>query len=100
MMLERNADWLLARLYEPDVAVGARFSGDPPMGAPGGRLLSVRHELINWGDLSASAEQMSDGRWTITLEEAGAGQCPDLCEYVRGWLMAWGWESVEVRTEW
>lgn len=91
-VLTRNANWLLERLYKPDAERGAvvvkrrdtaSFWGEP----------------INWGDLSAVAEQQEDGTFLITLEEA-APECPNLCAYIKDWLVKWGWQSIEVVSEW
>jgi hypothetical protein len=88
----RNTDWLLERLYEPDSEVGARCA----------KWARCRFgaEPVNWGDLSCTeVRQFADGCWRVVLEEATAGECPKLCEYVRGWLQNWGWRVV-VETTW
>ena len=68
--------------------MGSRFTQDP----------QFAKEPINWGDLRCSEVQRLDDGWLVTIEEA-APDCPALQEYVRGWLRAWGWEKVTVRTE-
>ena len=91
-VLTCNVDWLLEHLYGPDAEVGAT--------APWARFGELmRNEPINWGDLSADAVKKGHV-WTITLEEASPGGCPALCAYVTGWLNRWGWNNVEVVTEW
>ena len=88
-------DWLLVRLYRPDVEIGCVLDRD-----------AVRHidpqildEPINWGDLSADVERAEDG-WTVTLEEAADGHCPALCAYIKSWLERWGWKPVMIQTTW
>jgi hypothetical protein len=55
-------------------------------------------EPINWGSLSATVSK-KEGLYIVTIEEANPGNCPTLCEYVAGYLTAWGW-PVLVETEW
>ena len=94
-----NVNWLLAALYTPNDQFGAvfirknlvRLDVSPDVGT----------EPINWGDLNAGdVRQFTDGTWQVTIEEASPGACPILCEYVRSWLARWGWQVVEVVTEW
>lgn len=55
-------------------------------------------EPINWGDISSTVETKGDV-FIITLQEALPGCCPTLCEYIKSYMTAWGWD-VEVKTEW
>lgn len=101
-----SAQWLIERLYEPDVEVGACFRGRylSRTGAP--QIEEMAKEPVNWGDLHAMevvrqrGEGDAEGVWLLTLEEAMEGQCPALCEYIRLWLARWGWRPMVVRTEW
>jgi len=89
-LLARNANWLLQQLYCPDTKRGAIYRTDE----------RFDEEPINWGDLSAAVDKRPDGVFVISLEEAAPDDCPNLCDYIRGWLVKWGWESIEVVTEW
>lgn len=87
-----SANWLIERLYSPDTVTGCAMRRLPK------RLATMRHEPINFGDLSARAIQQG-AAIEVVLEEAGPDSCPTLCTYVADWLRAWGWVVV-VRTEW
>ena len=90
-VIEDNANWLIDHLYVPDAEVGAVAQPDYP---------ETGLEPINWGDLSVCDVIRHGDGWQVTVEEAAPGRCPDLCEYLRGWLEKWGWDNVEVVTEW
>ena len=63
-------------------------------------VFGVSKEPINWGDLKCcDVCDTGYGKYLITIDEASPNECPNLCEYVRSFLAAWGW-NVEVITEW
>ena len=93
-LAEVEANRLLDRLYTPehsDDYAGWRRGREPEP--------QIGGEPINWGDLHAYVEAMADGTFVITLEEAAADSCPQLCAYVERWMTAWGW-PCRVVTEW
>lgn len=55
-------------------------------------------EPVNWSALSGYVNQKGD-IFIIILDEAMAGKCPTLCQFVYDYLTSWGW-NVEVQTEW
>jgi len=99
LTIQRNADWLVSRLYSPNAKSGSRLAATTTL-----RALkidgAIRGESINWGNLACTeVEQFADGRWRVVLEEAAVGACPALCAYVYEWLTKWGW-NVQVETDW
>ena len=91
--IRRNVTWLLEHLYVPNAEIGASFSRKAEGTA------AMAEEPVNWGDLGVTGLEKQGDLWLVTLEEATDGQCPALCEYVRGWLEQWGWKA-KVETTW
>ncbi|MEW6096245.1 MAG: hypothetical protein AB1567_06940 [bacterium] len=57
------------------------------------------NEDINWGDLSVEEViKVDEDRFIVKIQEAGP-DCPNLCEYIEGYMFAWGWD-VKVETNW
>ena len=91
-VVENLANWVLASFFHPDPEEVQRPDG--------GRISAadLLNEPINWASLNAIAERTEpDGDLVVTIEEASSWK---LCRYVRQWLIKWGWEDVEVKSEW
>ena len=56
-------------------------------------------EPVNWMSLKATVE-FEDTLFTVTIDEAMPGECPTLCAYIEKYLVAWGWDNVQIETEW
>ena len=56
-------------------------------------------EPINWADLKATVEQKDD-MFIVCIDEAAPDSCQTLCDYITKYLTAWGWDNIEVQTEW
>ena len=68
-------------------------------------------EPANWDSLYAScidsssqlayseSQEEESTALVVTIYKASPNECPTLCDYVRRYLAAWGWD-VEVETEW
>jgi len=96
----QSARWLIERLYVP-----CELSRHP-WGIVVERVdtltkpYKVSGEPINWGDLHVcDVRRLGRDGWLVEIEEADPN-CPEFCGYIQHWLTAWGWENVEVRTEW
>lgn len=86
-------DSLLAHLYRPVDDHTWRSDGRKL------RKFGLDNEAINWGDLSCTeVNSLTDGSFLAVIEEASP-DCVNLCRWVEGWLMKWGWK-VKVQTEW
>ena len=90
-----SAQWLIERLYVPCSL------NRHPWGVVTGILARpFSDEAINWGDLSVmDVRRLGKSGWLVEIEEA-APDSPAFCRYIQSWLTKWGWENVEVRTEW
>ena len=59
----------------------------------------LTNEPINWGDLHCSEVLKVKNTYRAIIEEAGPGDCENLCKYISKYMRGWGW-NVEVKTEW
>lgn len=87
------ASAILDYLYLPDLSKMRVFDRERAM-----KFKIDLQELANWASLSASCDEEPTGL-VVTISEASPNECPTLCDYVRRYLAAWGWD-VEVETEW
>lgn len=88
-IVRQSVNQLIESLYEPDADMGwVCRPGNP-----------FSHDAINWGDLSCPEVELLGTRFIVYIEEA-APDAYDFAAWVKGWLNKWGWDDVDVRTEW
>jgi len=97
-----SGNWLISRLYKPHAFVGSVVISKKDMQALGfGEFVGMLKEPVNWGSLYIADVEMyrEENHFLVTVVEAMADQCPNLCAFLEHWLHAWGW-IVTVQTEW
>ena len=97
-VVRANVEALLAQLYSLDEEVGL-CKRDKRAHMPKGMASLDVDEFVNWGDLGVTECVKHGLIWSIVLEEAKAGECPNLCRYVQSWMQAGGW-PWECTTSW
>ena len=98
--IRQSAQWLIERLYEPCPV--SRHPWGTVVNNPNEltKPYDVDRESIKWGDLSVvDVRRLGKSGWLVEIEEASP-TCAAFCGYIQSWLTKWGWENVEVRTEW
>jgi sialic acid synthase SpsE len=93
--VETLANWLINVLYTP--------IEQEQLWAPDWMKIDMlgidSGEPVNWADLKATVSQEGD-MFIVMIDEASPDNCQTLCDYITKYLTAWGWDNIQVQTEW
>lgn len=91
--LEWNVNWLIISLYDIDEDTMKSTNGDKL------KKYGLEDEPVNWGDLRCYDVETTKDKYIVRIEEASPN-ADKFKEYIQEWLQKWGWDNVEVITEW